>query len=45
MVVGDKVFPKMTSTKVDEVLVNLKMEAREAAQAEGKDQEDETKKA
>ena len=31
MVIGDKIFPKMTSTKVDEVLVNLKMEEEEAA--------------
>ena len=31
MVIGDKIFAKMTSTKVDEVLVNLKMEEEEAA--------------
>ena len=30
MVMGEKIFPKMTSTKVDEVLVNLKMEEDEA---------------
>ena len=35
MVIGDKIFPKMTSTKVDEVLVNLKMEEEEATMAEG----------
>jgi NADH-quinone oxidoreductase subunit E len=35
MVIGEKIFPKMTSTKVDEVLVNLKMEEEEAAMAEG----------
>ncbi|UCG06385.1 MAG: NADH-quinone oxidoreductase subunit NuoE [Desulfobacterales bacterium] len=34
MVIGEKIFPKMTSTKVDEVLVNLKMEEAEAAKAE-----------
>jgi NADH-quinone oxidoreductase subunit E len=37
MVIGEKIFPKMTSTKVDEVLVNLKMEEDEAAGAEGDD--------
>jgi hypothetical protein len=37
MVIGDKIFPKMTSTKVDEVLVNLKMEEEEAAKQEGED--------
>ena len=37
MVIGDKIFPKMTSTKVDEVLVNLKMEEEEAAMAEGEE--------
>jgi NADH-quinone oxidoreductase subunit E len=30
MVMGEKIFPKMTSTKVDEVLVNLKLEEEEA---------------
>jgi NADH-quinone oxidoreductase subunit E len=39
MVVGDRIFPKMTSTKVDEALVNLKMEEEETAQAEGEDPE------
>jgi len=34
MVIGDKIFPKMTSTKVDEVLVNLKMEEEAAKQEE-----------
>ena len=34
MVIGDKIFPKMTSTKVDEVLVNLKLEEAEAAKQE-----------
>ena len=29
MVVGDKIYPKMSPTKVDEVMVNLKMEAAE----------------
>ena len=29
MVIGDKIYPKMTSTKVDEALVNLKMEIEE----------------
>lgn len=38
MVIGDKIYPKMTLTKVDEVLVNLKMEAEEVAKAEGDDQ-------
>jgi len=37
MVIGDKIFPKMTSTKVDEVLVNLKMEEAEAAKEEGEE--------
>jgi NADH-quinone oxidoreductase subunit E len=37
MVIGDKIFPKMTSTKVDEVLVNLKMEEDEAAKQEVED--------
>jgi NADH-quinone oxidoreductase subunit E len=29
MVIGDKIYPKMTSTKVEEALVNLKMETEE----------------
>lgn len=37
MVIGEKIFPKMTSTKVDEVLVNLKMEEEEAAGAQSDD--------
>lgn len=37
MVIGEKIFPKMTSTKVDEVLVNLKMGEEEAALAEAED--------
>lgn len=37
MVIADKIFPKMTSTKVDEVLVNLKLEEAEAAKEEGED--------
>ena len=37
MVIGDKIFPKMTSTKVDEVLVNLKMEEEEAAKQEAEE--------
>jgi NADH-quinone oxidoreductase subunit E len=39
MVIGEKIHPKMSPTKVDEALVNLKMEAEEAAKAEGDDQE------
>ena len=37
MVIADKIFSKMTSTKVDEVLVNLKLEEAEAAKEEGED--------
>ncbi len=37
MVIGDKIYPRMTPTKVDEVLVNLKMEADAAGGAEGDD--------
>jgi NADH-quinone oxidoreductase subunit E len=29
MVIGEKIYPKMSPTKVDEALVNLKMEAEE----------------
>ena len=29
MVIGEKIYPKMSPTKVDEALVNLKMEAKE----------------
>ena len=36
MVIGEKIFPKMTSTKVDEVLVNLKMEEEAAKQEKEK---------
>jgi NADH-quinone oxidoreductase subunit E len=38
MVIGEKIYPKLTPTKVDEALVNLKMEAEEGAQAEGDEQ-------
>jgi len=31
MVIGKKIYPKMTPTKVDEALVNLKLETKEAA--------------
>ncbi len=31
MVIGEKIYPKMTPTKVDEALVNLKIKAREEA--------------
>ncbi|NVM24698.1 MAG: NADH-quinone oxidoreductase subunit NuoE [Desulfobacterales bacterium] len=31
MVIGKKIYPKMTPTKVDEALVNLKIETKEAA--------------
>ena len=34
MVINEKIYPRVTPTKVDEVLVNLKMEAEEAAQEE-----------
>jgi hypothetical protein len=34
MVISDKIYPKCTSTKVDEVLVNLKMQADESAKME-----------
>lgn len=34
MVINEKIYPRVTPTKVDEVLVNLKMEAEEAAQKE-----------
>ena len=34
MVIGEKIYPKMTSTKVDEALVNLKIKTEEAAKAE-----------
>lgn len=34
MVISDKIYPKCTSTKVDEVLVNLKMQADESAKIE-----------
>ncbi len=37
MVIGEKIFPKMTSTKVDEVLVNLKMEEAEATKEKTED--------
>ncbi|MEE9418346.1 MAG: NADH-quinone oxidoreductase subunit NuoE [Desulfatiglandaceae bacterium] len=37
MVIAEKIYPKMSSTKVDEVLVNLKMGAEEAAKAEDDD--------
>jgi len=29
MVIGEKIYPKMTPTKVDEALVNLKLETKE----------------
>ena len=38
MVIGEKIYPKMTPTKVDEVMVNIKMEEEEAAKADGGDQ-------
>jgi hypothetical protein len=31
MVIGHKIYSKVTPTKVDEILVNLKMKAEEAA--------------
>jgi len=31
MVIGEKIYPKMTPTKVDEALVNLKIKARKEA--------------
>lgn len=31
MVIGKKIYPRMTPTKVDEALVNLKLETKEAA--------------
>jgi NADH-quinone oxidoreductase subunit E len=31
MVIGEKIYPKMSPTKVDEALVNLKIKAQEAA--------------
>lgn len=34
MVINDKIYPRVTPTKVDEVLVNLKMEEEEAAREE-----------
>ncbi|MGO9313682.1 MAG: NADH-quinone oxidoreductase subunit NuoE [Syntrophobacteraceae bacterium] len=34
MVISDKIYPKCTSTKVDEALVNLKMKADESAKME-----------
>ncbi len=34
MVIGEKIYPKMTSTKVDEALVNLKMEIAEKTELE-----------
>ena len=34
MVIGDKIYPKTSATKVDEALVNLKIKAQEAAKAE-----------
>jgi len=37
MVIGDKIHPKMTSTKVDEVLVNLKIETEEEARSDKND--------
>ena len=37
MVIGDKIHPKMSPARVDEVLVNLKMEAKEAAEASSDD--------
>ena len=39
MVIGEKIHPKMSPARVDEVLVNLKMEAEEAARAKGDDQQ------
>lgn len=38
MVIGEKIYPKMTSTKVDEVLVNLKMEIEEKTESEDGEQ-------
>lgn len=37
MKIGEKIHPKMTSAKVDEVIVNLKMEEDEKAAAEASD--------
>ena len=33
MVIGEKIYPKMSPTKVDEALVNLKIKAQEEAKA------------
>jgi NADH-quinone oxidoreductase subunit E len=35
MVIGKKIYPKMAPTKVDEAVVNLKMEVKEKALVEG----------
>jgi len=37
MVIDEQIYPKMTPTKVDEALVNLKLEEEEAAKAEADD--------
>jgi NADH-quinone oxidoreductase subunit E len=42
MVIGEKIYPKMTPTKVDEVTVNIKLEEEEAAKADGDDQTTDT---
>ncbi len=38
MVIGEKIYPKMTSTKVDEVLVNMKIEIKEKTESEDGEQ-------
>jgi len=40
MKIGEKIYPKMTSTKVDEALVNLKMEIEEKTKSAGDHQAD-----
>jgi NADH-quinone oxidoreductase subunit E len=37
MVIGEKIYPKMISSKVDEALVELKIKDKEAVHAEGDD--------
>ncbi len=37
MVIGEKIYPKMTPTKVDEAMVNLKIKDKEAAEAGAND--------
>jgi NADH-quinone oxidoreductase subunit E len=39
MVIGDKIYPRVTPTKVDEALVNLKIKAEDEAKGKGDDGE------